>query len=81
MQAKRLMTNLIKLSFKLPLWKTLEGRVVKFRWHYSNKNSECFRTDGCSKCRNGFMIEKFVVLAEYFEQQTDCWRYRRNISQ
>ena len=25
--------------------------------------------------------EKFVVLAEYFEEQTDCTRYRRKISQ
>ena len=27
-----------------------------------------------------FKIEKFVVLAEYFEQHTDCNRYRRKIS-
>ena len=38
------------------------------------------RTNGCRKLRDGFKIEKFVVLAEYFEQQTDCSRYRRKIS-
>ena len=30
--------------------------------------------------RKVFKIDKFVVLAEYFEQQTDCNRYRRKIS-
>ena len=30
---------------------------------------------------NIFEIEKFVALAEYFDQQTDCSRYRRKISQ
>ena len=28
---------------------------------------------------NIFEIEKFVALAEYFDQQTDCSRYRRKI--
>ena len=32
------------------------------------------------KRKKTFKIEKFVVLAEYFEQQTDCSRYRRKIS-
>ena len=36
-----------------------------------------FRTNWCRKWRKTFKIEKFVVLAEYFEQQTDCNRYRR----
>ena len=35
---------------------------------------------GCRKLRNGFKIEKFLVLAECFEQQTDCSRYRRKIA-
>ena len=34
----------------------------------------CFRTNGCKKWRNRFKKEKFVVLAEYFEQQADCSR-------
>ena len=42
----------------------------------------CFRTSGCRKwIRNRFKNKKFVVLAEYFEQQTNCSRYRRKISQ
>ena len=32
------------------------------------------------KRKKTFKIEKFVVLAEYFEQQTDCSRYRKKIS-
>ena len=39
------------------------------------------RTNGCRKLRNGFKIEKFVALAEYFEPQKDCSRFRRKISQ
>ena len=31
--------------------------------------------------KNKFKKEKFVVLAEYFEQQRDCSRYRGKISQ
>ena len=42
---------------------------------------KCFRTDGCRKQRNRFNIEKLAVLAEYFEQQADCNRQRRKISQ
>ena len=41
----------------------------------------CCRTNGCMKWRNRFKKERFVVLAEYFEQQTDCSRYRRKICQ
>ena len=41
---------------------------------------KCFQTNWCRKQRKTFKIEKFVVLAEYFEQQTDCNRYRRKIS-
>ena len=42
---------------------------------------KCFRTNGCRKWRNWFKIEKFIVLAEYFEQQADCSGklYGRNI--
>ena len=42
---------------------------------------KCFRKNGYRKWTNRFKIEKLVVLAEYFEQQTDCSRYRRKISQ
>ena len=31
--------------------------------------------------RNKFKVERFVVLAEYFEQQTDCCRYVTEMSQ
>ena len=41
---------------------------------------KCVWTNWCRKQRKIFKIEKFVVLAEYFEQQTDCNRYRRRIS-
>ena len=41
----------------------------------------CFRTSGCRKSRNRHKNKKFVVLAEYFEQQTNCSRYRRKMSQ
>ena len=40
MQAKRHMSKLVKFSSKFPSWKTL--KEVKFRSHYSNKNSEMF---------------------------------------
>ena len=41
----------------------------------------CFRTNRCMKWRNIFKKEKFVVLAEYFKQQTDCSRYRKITNQ
>ena len=44
------------------------------------KIMKCIRKNWCSKRRKTFKIEKFVVLEEYFEQQTDCNRYRRKIS-
>ena len=50
---------------------------MKFKSHYSNKNSEM--TNGCRKWRNRFKREKCLVLAEYFEQQTDCYRYKNKI--
>ena len=31
--------------------------------------------------KTDFIIKKFDVLAEYFEQQTNCSRYRRKMSQ
>ena len=40
-----------------------------------------FRTNECRKWRNRFKKEKFVILAEYFEQQTDCSRYRKLANQ
>ena len=42
-----------------------------------NKNSEI--TNVCRKWRNRFKREKFVVLAEYLERQTDYRRYKRRI--
>ena len=36
---------------------------------------------GCRKWRSRFLNKKFVVLAEYFEQQTNCSRYREKMSQ
>ena len=36
-------------------------------------------TNVCRKLINSFKIEKFVVLAEYLEQQTDYCRYKRRI--
>ena len=41
----------------------------------------CFRTSGCKKSRNIFKNKKYVVLAECFDQQANCSRYRREISQ
>ena len=38
-----------------------------------------FRANGYRKLRNGLKIEEIVVLAEYFEQQIDCSRYRIKI--
>ena len=48
-------------------------KVGKFKSHYSNNGYEM--TNGCRK----FKREKFVVLAEYLEQQTDCRRYKIKI--
>ena len=41
----------------------------------------CFRTNGCRKWRTRFKNKKFVVLTEYFKQQTNSSGYRRKISQ
>ena len=41
----------------------------------------CFRTSGCRKSRNRFKNKKFLVLSKYFEQQTNCYRCRRKMSQ
>ena len=41
----------------------------------------CFRASGCRKWRKRFKNKKFVVLTEYFEQQKNCSRYRRKMSQ
>ena len=50
---------------------------MKFRSYYSiTKILKCFRANWCRRRRKTFKIEKFVVL-EFFEQQTDCNRYRR----
>ena len=68
-----------KILFKFPL-------VENFRrkWNLDRitvtKILKCFQTNWCRKRRKTFKIEKFVVLAEYFEQQTDCNRYRRETS-
>ena len=44
------------------------------------KSLKCFRTSGFRKWRNRLKTEKFVVLAEYFEQQTDCSLYWRELA-
>ena len=41
----------------------------------------CFSASGCRKYRNRFKNKKSVVLTKYFEQQTNCRRYRRKMSQ
>ena len=66
MQVKQHMTKLIKFSSKYPSWKNLEGSIT------ATKILKSFRTNRVRKRKNRFKIEKFVVLAEYFEQQTDC---------
>ena len=55
--------------------------VEKFRRQnlnhiYSNKN---FEIANGRKWRNRFKREKFLVLAEYVEQQTDYCKYKRKI--
>ena len=78
MQTKHHMTKLIKLSSKFPLWKTLKGSEI--RSHYSNKYSEMLQDKWMYEIKK-IDLRKKIVLAEYFEQQTDCSRYRRKISQ
>ena len=51
------------------------GRQWDLNHIYSNKHSEI--TGGSRKWRNRFKREKFVVLAEYLEQQTDYCRYKK----
>ena len=41
----------------------------------------CFRTSRYGKWRDRFKLEKFVFMVAYFEQQTDCSRYRIKYSQ
>ena len=41
----------------------------------------CFRASARRKWRNRLKNKRFAVLAEYFEQQTNCSGYRRKISQ
>ena len=41
---------------------------------------KCFMTKGCRKWSNGLKIEKFAALTEYLEQQRNCNRYKRKIS-
>ena len=55
--------------------------MLKIRFYYSNKNCEMFTTSWCQKSRNRFKNKKFVALAEYFEQQANCGRYRRKMNQ
>ena len=79
MQAKNHMTKFKKLSSKL---RTLNG--IEIRLHYSNtviRILRSFRTNGRGKWRNRFKNKKIVVSAEYFEQETNCSRYRRKNSQ
>ena len=75
MQTKNHMTKLIKFSWQL------KHKGCEIRLHYINKNWDAARRTGCRKWRNRFQNKKFVILAEYFEQQTNCIRYRRKMSQ
>ena len=81
MQAKLHITNLIKiLSYTLP-------HVENFwrQWNLDHitvtKILKFSLTNRCRKWRNRFKREKFVVLAEYSEQQTDCSIYKRKNKQ
>ena len=56
-------------------------KAVKLDCIIVTKILRCFRTSGCRKSRNRFKNKKFVVLAEYFEQQANCSRYRIKMSQ
>ena len=63
------------------MWKTVVGGETQIALSKVTKILKYVKTSECGKLRNGFKIEKFVVLAENFEQQTDCSRYKRKISQ
>ena len=65
-----------KCSSKFPSRKTLASR--KWNLDTVTKILKCVQTNWCRKQRKAFKIEKSVVLAEYFKQQTDC--NRRKIS-
>ena len=78
-QAKRHMTKLIRFTSNFLSWKTLEGSEIQIALQLT-KILQCFWTNGCRKWRNRSKIEKFVVLAEYLEEQKDFSRYRRKIS-
>ena len=67
MQVKRDMTKLIKLS-------------CKFRSYYSKKTPEMFPDILMLKMERN-ISEKFAVLTEYSEEQTDFCISRRKISQ
>ena len=62
---------------KYSLQSSPRGKNVRRKWNLDRitgtKILKCFRT-------KTFKIEKLVILAEYFEHQTDCNRYRRKIS-
>ena len=80
MQAKRNKIN--KILFKVRLVENFKGQ-----WNTAwialgtvTKILKYFKTTGCRKWKNGFKIEELVALAEYFEQQTDCSRYRRKLA-
>ena len=77
MQVKGHMTN--KILFKVSLMENFRRK-----WNLERitvtKILKCFQTNWCRKRRKKFKMEKFFVLAEYFEQQTDCNRYKRKIN-
>ena len=69
----------IKFSSNVPLVKNFRRK-----WNLDRitgtKFLKCFQPNWSRKRRKTFKIQKFVVLAQYSEQQTDCNRYRRKIS-
>ena len=58
--------------------------IFKREWNSDHmvikKILKCFIKNGCRKWRNRFKIQKFVILAEYLEQHTDCSSYKTKIS-
>ena len=57
--------------------KNFSWKAVILDYMTVTKILRCFRTNWRSRFKN----KKFVVLAEYFQQQTNCRRYRRKMSQ
>ena len=65
MQAKRHVTKLIKFSSKYPCGKPWKAVLQQQKFRKVSRQTEL-----------GNEEIDFVVLAEYFDKQTDCSRYR-----